>query len=181
MNERYNVLFGVISPIVGIFFTITSIILSPWFNWRNNALSDLGHSINSEVASLFNIGLLISGFLLIYYSISIFKNHAKYTSYFLIFAGLMFQLVATFDEIYGYLHFQVSLLFFVALGFVSLTYIIEKRSIIASISLFIGLISWIVYGMNIIKMGIAIPETISSFTTSIWIILSARSIYLDYQ
>lgn len=140
-------------------------------------MSDLGHSVNSEVAPLFNFGLLLSGFFTILYSITSFRNHAKYTSYVLVIVGLMLQLVAAFDEVYGSLHFQVSVLFFVSLGFASVSYIIEKRSVLAVAALVIGLCAWIFYGLEIYSAGIAVPEAISSMATVTWVMLSALRIY----
>ena len=185
MSEQKYALFGLVGPLIAIFFIVVSIVLSPWFSWGSNALSDLGRSADiemmpkSEVAPLFNFGLLLSGFLTIFYSITSFRNHAKYTSYFLVFAGLSLQLVATFDEVYGSLHFQVSVLFFVALGFASISYIIEKRSVLAVAALVIGLCSWILYGLEIYSAGIAVPETISSMAFVTWVMVSALRIYFD--
>ena len=179
MNERNYGLFGLVAPLIAIFFIVVSIVLSPWFSWWSNALSDLGHSVNSEVAPLFNFGLLLSGFLTILYSITSFRNHAKYTSYVLVIVGLSLQLVATFDEVYGSLHFQVSVLFFMALGFASISYIVEKRSVLAFAALIIGSVSWILYGLEIYSAGIAVPETISSIATVTWVMLSALRLYFD--
>lgn len=183
MRERNYALFGLVAPLIAIFFIVVSIVLSPWFSWWSNALSDLGCSATTEVAPksdvapLFNFGLLLSGFFLIFYSITSFRNHAKYTSYVLVIVGLTLQLVATFDEVYGSLHFQVSVLFFVALGFASISYVIEKRSVIAFASLIIGLASWILYGLEIYSSGIAVPETISSMASVTWVMLSALRIH----
>ena len=179
MSERNYALFGLVAPLIAIFFIVVSILLSPWFSWWSNALSDLGHSVNSDVAPLFNFGLLLSGFLTILYSITSFRNHAKYTSYVLVIVGLSLQLVATFDEVYGSLHFQVSVLFFMALGFASISYIIEKRSVLAFAALIIGSVSWILYGLEIYSAGIAVPETISSIATVTWVMLSALRLYFD--
>ncbi|UCC58702.1 MAG: DUF998 domain-containing protein [Candidatus Bathyarchaeum sp.] len=179
MNERKYALLGLLGPVTAIFFVLISIIFSPRFSWWSNALSDLGHSDNSEVAPLFNFGLLLSGFFMIIYSITIFRNHAKYTSYLLAIIGLSLQLVATFDEIYNPLHFQVSVLFFVTLGFASVIYAMEKRSVVAFAALIIGFGSWILYGIGIYSAGIAVPEAISSVATFAWIMLSALRIYFN--
>jgi len=185
LREQNYALFGLVAPLTAIIFIVVSIVLSPWFSWWSNALSDLGRSAatdvapKSEVAPLFNFGLLLSGFLTILYAITSFRNHAKYTSYFLVLVGLALQLVATFDEVYGSLHFQVSVLFFVALGFASISYVIEKRSVLAVAALIIGLCSWILYGMEIYSVGIAVPETISSMASVTWVMLSALRIHFD--
>ena len=184
MNERNCALLGLLAPLIAIFFIAVSIVLSPWFSWGSNALSDLGRSAatdgasKSEVAPLFNFGLLLCGFLIILYSFTSFRKHAKYTSYVLIIAGLALQLVATFDEVYGSLHFLVSVLFFAALGFASISYCVEKRSVLAFAALVIGSVSWILYGLEIYSAGIAVPETISSMATVLWVMLSALRIYL---
>jgi hypothetical membrane protein len=185
LSERNCALLGILAPLVAIFFIVVSIVLSPWFSWGSNALSDLGRSAatdvapKSEVAPLFNFGLLLCGFLMILYSFTCFRKHAKYTSYVLVIVGLTLQLVATFDEVYGSLHFQVSVLFFMALGFASISYIVEKRSVLAFAALIIGSVSWILYGLEIYSAGIAVPETISSMATVTWVMLSALRLYFD--
>jgi len=179
LNERNYALIGLLAPMIAIFFIAVSIILSPWFSWGNNALSDLGYSVNSEVAPLFNFGLLLTGFLIIIYSIASFRNHAKYTSYILVIVGLTLQIVATFDEAYRGPHFLVSVLFFASLGFASITYTIEKRSVMGFVALVIGSVSWIFYGMKIYNAGIAVPEIISAMAAVTWVMLSALRIYLQ--
>ena len=179
MNDRNYALFGLLGPLTALLFIGISIILSPWFSWGNNALSDLGHSVSSDVAPLFNFGLLLSGFFTILYALTSFRNHAKYTSYFLMLTGLALQLVATFNEVYKPLHFQVSVLFFLTICFVSVSYIIEKRSVLAVAALIVGLVSWIMYGLEIISVGIAVPETVSAMATSIWVVRSALKIYFN--
>ena len=178
MNERNYALFGIFAPLIVSIFIAASIALSPWFSWGSNALSDLGHSAR-DVAPLFNFGLLLCGFLIIFYAITCFRSHAKYTSYFLIFSGLALQMVATFNEVYKPFHFQVSLLFFVSLGFASISYAVEKRSVLAVIALFVGFASWILYGLEIYSVGIAVPETVSSMAIVTWVMLSALRIYFD--
>jgi len=92
-------------------------------------------------------------------------------------AGLALQLVAAFDEVYGGLHFLVSVLFFAALGFASICYAVEKRSVLAFVALAVGSVSWLLYGLEIYSAGIAVPETVSSMATVLWVMLSALRIY----
>ncbi|MDG6222412.1 MAG: DUF998 domain-containing protein [Candidatus Bathyarchaeota archaeon] len=174
-KDRYFALFGIIGPTFAIVLILVTIGLSPWFSWSQNALSDLGHSVKSAVAPLFNFGLLLGGFFIILYSLTSFRKNAKKTSYFLAFTGLSLQFVATFDEVYGTLHFFVSILFFCSLGFASTSYALEKKSRLAALALIIGLVSWILYGLSFYESGIAVPETISSVATTSWVIKSAIS------
>ena len=178
MSDRRCALFGVVGPLVAYFFIGVSIMLSPWFSWWSNALSDLGHSVDRDVASLYNFGLLLAGFFIIIYSITAFRNHAKYSSCCLLVSALILQLIATFDEVYGSLHFVVSVLFFVLLGFASLVYAVERKSILALAAFVIGLGSWILYSAGMYSTGVAVPETISSVVTVSWVMLSAIKIYL---
>lgn len=179
MSEKKHALFGLLGPSIALFFVLVSIIFSPWFSWWNNALSDLGHSVYSEVAPLFNFGLLLSGFFMIFYSITAFRNHAKYASHFLVISGFCLQLIATFDEVYASLHFLVSVLFFVSLGFASIIYAAEKKSVAAYVALVLGFGSWVSYWAGIYTAGIAVPEAISSMAAFAWVMLSALRIYFD--
>jgi hypothetical membrane protein len=179
LNDRYYALTGVLGPIIAIICIVVAISLSPWFSWESNALSDLGHSVNSEVAPIFNFGLLLSGFFIVIYSLTSFSKVSKYTYCLLVIVGLALQLVATFNEVYRFLHFQVSVLFFAALGLASISYIIEKKSILAVGALIFGSISWILYALEIYKAGIAVPETISTIATATWVVISALRIYFQ--
>lgn len=177
MKERNYALLGVAAPLVAFIFIAVSIALSPWFSWGSSALSDLGHSVSSSVAPLFNFGLLLCGFLMIVYSFTCFRKYAKYSSYTLVLAGLSLQLIATFDEVYRPLHFIFSVLFFASIGLASLTYFIEKKSKLALVALIVGALSWILYGLDFYSAGIAVPETISAVAVVSWVMLYAFRIY----
>jgi hypothetical membrane protein len=181
MQKDNYALTGILGPLTAIIFITAAIVLSPWFSWGNNALSDLGNSVGSDTASIFNFGLLLTGFLTIIYATTSFKKHARITSYALTLAGFSLQLVGAFDEVYGMLHTQISVLFFATLAIASISYMIEKRSLLAASALIIGLASWILYGLEIYSSGIAVPEAISSMATATWVVISALRIYLNKQ
>lgn len=176
-NEKYYALLGIIGPFVTYLSIWVSIMFSPWFSWQRNALSDLGHSIKSEVAPIFNLGLLLTGFLIIMYTVTVFKKQAKYTSICLITSAIILQLVATFDEVYGSLHDVVSVLFFVSIWITSVVNAIEKKSLLALMAFIVGLGSWILYGMKVYRAGIAVPEIISFVAVASLLQLSAIKIY----
>ncbi|MFZ7138193.1 MAG: DUF998 domain-containing protein [archaeon] len=175
LKKRFFTLFGIVGPLTAMVFISLSMFLSHWFSWSQNALSDLGHSINSPVAALFNFGLLLTGFFIILYSLTSFRKHAKNTSYFLLAAGLSLQFIAMFDEVYGSLHTAVSILFFIMLSLSSISYFVEKRSTLAAFALIIGVLFWVIYGLDLCAFGIAVPETVSSVASAFWVI---RSSYL---
>ncbi len=173
MNKRVYALLGIVGPLIAYVSIGASIALSPWFSWETSALSDLGHAVDSEAAPIFNLGLLLAGFLIAVYAITVFKRHAKYTSIFLVMSALSLQLVATFDEAYGFLHVVVSVVLFLSIGAASLTYAIERKSYLAAAAFMIGLISWVLFGMKTYSLGVAVPETISTVMAVSWMIYSA--------
>jgi len=179
MNRKIYALFGVISPLVAYAFIGVSIAFSPWFSWKRNALSDLGHSVKSGVAPIYNFGLLLTGFLAMIYAVTALRNYARWTSYSLLISAFMLQLVAAFDEVYGLLHSVVSILFFISLGSTTIVYAVERKSVLAVTSFIIGLFSWVFYWAGIYNAGVAVPEIISSLAVLPWIISSALKIYIS--
>ena len=169
-------LLGIVGPLTAYIFIGLSIGLSTSFSWYRNALSDLGHAQRSGVAPIFNFGLLASGFLITIYSVKSLSEYAKYTSMSLTFSALMLQAVAAFDEIYGDLHFLVSILFFVSIGFSCIIYSIEKKSILAALAFTVGLSSWILYWAGLYKSGVAVPEIISAVAATLCIVQSTFKI-----
>ncbi|MEM1514606.1 MAG: DUF998 domain-containing protein [Candidatus Bathyarchaeia archaeon] len=128
---------------------VLSINLLQSFSWYTSALSDLGHAQNSNVAPIFNLGLLVSGFLVALYSAKSLINYAKYISISLLFSALMLQAVTTFNEIYGRIHLIVSILFFISAGATCIIYSVERRFILAALSFLAGLLAWMLWWMDI--------------------------------
>jgi hypothetical membrane protein len=96
----------------------------------------------------------------------------------LLISALLLQLVAAFDEVYGFLHVLVSVLLFVSFGVASIAYTVERKSFLALAAFAVGLLSWVLYGAKIYSAGIAVPETISSVATMSWVVFSAFEIYV---
>ena len=178
MRKEICALFGVVGPLVGYVSIGVSIALSPWFSWGRNALSDLGHAVKSGVAPIFNFGLMLTGFLIMIYAVTVLRGYARRTSYSMVISAFILQLVAAFNEVYGLLHFVVSFLFFISLGPTSILYATERKSSLAVIASIIGLLSWVFYWARIYNAGVAVPETISTLAVLLWIISSAFKIYI---
>lgn len=165
MNK--SALYGIFAIIALYSSIFISIYISPWFKWTENALSDLGNLSHSS-APVFNFGLLISGLLIILYSIKALTSHAPKTSYFLAFNGLCLQLVALFCENYGVIHFYVSVLLFSSLLFSSIAYFIEEKCYLSLIVL-LEIPIWILHFQGFLFKGVAIPEILSSFLMLPWL------------
>ena len=178
MQERVDALFGVFGPLLVYVSIFLSLLISPWFSWENNMLSDLGHAGTSNPAPIFNLGLSLAGFFMMIYALTVFKKHAKYSSYCLLVSTFFVQLLAAFNEAYGSLHYVVAVPHFVMLSITSIVYTIEKRSAVALITFSIAMFSWLLYTLNIFNIGIAVPETVSKLVVA-WIMYSAIRIFFD--
>lgn len=178
MGEKNYALLGILGPLTTYALIAASIILSPWFCWEKNALSDLGHAIKSQAAPIFNFGLFLGGFLLIIYSMKTLVRNAKYSGLSLLVASLLLQLIALFNETYPRLHYAVSVLFFIAIIVGSLAYAFEAKSPLGVVGFIVGFGSWIIYfmaGTSIV--GVAVPETISSTAALLWVAQSTIKAY----
>ncbi len=161
---------GVIGLSIGYCGILLSIILSPWFSLRENALSDLGHATSSNVAALFNITLVLTGFILYNYSVRYLVNRYRFSGYLLAITSFFLILVGVFDEVYGGIHWFVSLCFFMLLGATSIVYSVEAHNFLGITAFIIGLSSWAILWSKVFKIGAAVPELVSIIAVSIWII-----------
>ena len=148
-------------PLILIFI---SALLSPWFDPFSNALSDLGHATKSEVAPLFNFGLACGGFLATIASIKYLIRRNEILGLNVACSGFLLTLIGVFDEVYGFLHFFVSVAFFLSLlAFLVAYWIYYKRSKLLLLSVSLALFTWYLhFGPKMIK-GAAIPELVSIF------------------
>lgn len=177
MRRNTVILLG-LAPLVTLYSSIAIAILSsPWFNWVNNALSDLGHATQSSAAPIFNFGLVLTGALIILFSLLCLSNHAKWTAYTAAIMGFSLQLVGTFNETYGPLHFYVSVLLFLSLLACSLVYFAEKRCIPALITP-LAAIAWVMLFQGIIFKGAALPEIITSFAFLPCFLIALKNTYI---
>ena len=80
-------------------------------------------------------------------------------------SGYSLVLVAVFDEVYGRLHFWVSVLFFISLAALLCIYIAVSKGILqrvsAAIALILALLAWVIHLTFKQPPGAAIPELIS--------------------
>ncbi|MCJ7610147.1 DUF998 domain-containing protein [Candidatus Bathyarchaeota archaeon] len=173
----YYALLGLAAPVVAYIFIGVAIAQSPWFRWDGNALSDLGHSSWSSVAPVFNFGLLFTGFLIVAYALLSLRHSARWTSLALAVAAFSLQLVGAFNEVYGVLHYAVSILFFVSMGVASLVYAAVRRSYLGVAAFAIGLAAWVLYWLDIYSSGVAVPEAVSTLAVMPWVMSTALRIY----
>lgn len=172
---------GILSPILTLFFIALAINSYRFFDWEINALSDLG-IISGITSVLFNNGLIIGGFLILFFIPGLYFLLSK--TIFSFFSLSIFALACCFLIVIGLfpenivpIHYLVSVGFFICLP-ISLFlvsgsfYLIKKKFWVLFSLLFAFLVTipWIIYFSTEIFKAIAIPEIISGFGISIWVI-----------
>ena len=160
-----SLMFVLATAVIPFMAIAVSAALYPGFSLYSNALSDLGHSLRSPSAPIFNSALTISSFLLAIQAVIYVWEVDHLLSINLLVTAFFLQLVAVFNEAYGIrfgnIHFVVSALFFVALEFFLISYsfrIKKKWGLIASIVI---VIVWTMHFVINEPPGAAIPELIS--------------------
>jgi len=119
---------GVVIALIFFSSLYYSISLADWFDWRRNALSDLGNSVMSSVAAQFNFSLLLVGLLMILLALNHVRRSSRVSWILFAISGFLLQMIAAFDEVYGQLHFLTSVAIFASMGLTILADSIELRS-----------------------------------------------------
>lgn len=175
----YRRILGILSAVMAYPFIMVSIFLSPWFNFYDNALSDLGNiARNRSVAYVYNSGLIIAGSLVSLFAllISIRYRSWKYLpwSALLMITGVSLALVGVFPEDAGRIHGLVSTVFFFMMALTMLVYSLcawpLRSSAIAIAAFAFSLASILVWSIEWSWKGVAIQETISSLMASVWLL-----------
>jgi len=152
---------GIVGVVIPLVFIGVAILYSPWFDVANNALSDLGHAMRSSAASIFNLGLCLGGFIVGTHAVYYMINVDKLFGLLLTSSGFNLILIAVFDEVYGTLHFIVSVIFFLMLAVFLVVYSIRFKSVTAIAAVIISLVIWFLHFVCDIPKGAAIPELVS--------------------
>jgi hypothetical membrane protein len=166
---------GILIPIIiftSIFFAIS---VAPWFEWTNNALSNLG--VKGLSAFFFNNGLIIGGFLIFIFSlclISLLKN--KIGAYLLFGSSISLMGIGVFPETIFLLHYFTSAAFFILITITMLIigitmYFNNSYKTLGAIALFFSIIAMVSPFTLSYLNGIAIPEAMACFPAFIWCML----------
>jgi len=174
----------VITPVITLSLILLSISYSPWFNWSENALSDLGVH---EAASLFNSTLMMGGFLTLVFATGLLQTLRRTKTGFtgaLIFVvgALSLFAIGLFPETAGRIHLYVSVSFFASAALsmliigVALVKVSERN--VGFFSMFAGLFAaavWIVF-WSLPHRGVAVPEMLSILAASSWSVVVGAKI-----
>lgn len=165
-RSRYCLAFSLLSFLTPLALIGAAAAFSGWFNIYTNALSDLGHATRSRVAPLFNLGLSLGGFIIIVYSALWLRRISPLFSALTAITGYAMTLVAVFDEVYGRLHFYVSVALFLCMATLLLYYAArlatsasKRASAILALALAVSV--WVLHLTARVPPGAAIPELVS--------------------
>ncbi len=174
---------GLAVPIVAFTCIGIAIISYAEFSWVNNALSDLG-VVAGITGPVFNSGLFTAGLLGFLFAVmglfSYFKGSNVGRAGAMVFAVATIWLMAIgiFNESFRPIHYIVSVLFFVTLpiAFWVITAALYLRrkvglAVFTLVASFVAAAPWILYYTIHYVPNVAIPETISGLTGSIWVII----------
>jgi hypothetical membrane protein len=178
--KRFGGFCGIVGSVLPIIMVFAATIISPWFRWDTNALSELGLG---EVASLFNIAMLVGGVFSFFFALGIREyltgeRLAKVGSIFIILGSMCLTLVGVFTISDHILHGIVSFGFFVLppIGFILIGFGTEEI-VIRKISLasgFAALLAILLLPMIILvlpfRVGFAVPEMAESIIIASWMI-----------
>lgn len=165
MNQkRYLIgLFSICSIAITLILSISQ---NAWFNWTQNALSDLGSS-RATNPWIFNYGLMITGVLGITYFSKLRKLklniHSKIGLIVLIINFFLSILIGIFPS-GNTLHYPISITFFIILPIATTTFgigrlkINKKKGFTILLATLIGLLAAII--ALILFKGVAVAETI---------------------
>lgn len=187
LKNRKIGLLAIIGPAYALISIAVAIMLSPWFSWRNNAISDLGVS---DVAPIFNISLIVCGILCAIFFLSMIlylKDWlGKVGMFLMLLASIALVGIGVFTEDYSPHHSYFSLAFFTLLLVASILlcgFFLVKRStrylgVTALAVVIIGFGGWVELDWG---PGIAIPEALTFVPGSIFIMMLGEWFYRTDQ
>lgn len=183
-SKRLSIAFSLslLSVVIPLGSIAISAYLSNWFDLYHNALSDLGHATRSTVSPLFNLGLSLGGLLMSVFGAKYVISYSRLIGLLVALTGYLLILISVFDEVYGSLHFIVSILFFILLLLTMLIYVLMSRNKIliltAVILLSFNAFVWYTHIALKTPRGAALPELASVFTAvPFYLHLSWKIIY----
>ncbi len=168
---------GVLTPIIVLTSILLAIHYSPWFNWTENALSDLG--VQGTAAILFNSSLVVGGVLTVIFAIGLReillnKTLGRIGTLIFILDGAILSAIGIFPETAGDIHLYVSVAFFMLLpmslflnGVAMMQEPSERK--LGLFTVIAGIVAATIWMPT--WSAVAIPEIIAALAASVWSIV----------
>ncbi len=164
-------------------FMCIIVAIASWnqFSWVNNALSDLGVQ-NGFTAIVFNIGLIMGGFLFLIFAIDLFRfvgDHfiSKVGAALFALACVMLISIGLFNENFSPTHYIVSIGLFtimpISMLFLVAAFWVQGKHILSVFTLTLALLAaavWLLEFTVHYVSGVAIPEFVSGLAGAAWVI-----------
>jgi hypothetical membrane protein len=179
---RVSGICGFLAPLIAFAFIFSAIAFYSEFSWVDNALSDLG-VVAGVTAVLFNSGLIISGVLCFVFATGLFmflgeRAVGKIGAFIFVLASLALFAIGVFPESIRPVHYFVSVMFFVLLPISMLvivgTFWLMRQVRMAVFTLLVAVAAaapWILLFSVQYVSGVAVPEAVSAFASSVWAVV----------
>lgn len=171
---------GIVGSVLTLAMVFVATIISPWFRWDTNALSEMGVG---EVSLIFNSAMIIGGFFNFLFALGIreklgVEGLRKHGVALIMLGSVSLALVGIFTVSYPILHGIVALgtfilppIGFILIGFSSKQSTMKEFSIITGIAaLMTILILPFILLILPFNVGFAVPEIIEGLIVAAWII-----------
>jgi hypothetical membrane protein len=170
---------GIAAPIVALTCIFFAIVSHPQFSWTDNALSDLG-VVEGATSTLFNSGLVTGGILTAMFGLGLSmllkqKTVGKLGSIFFILDAASLTAIGIFPENARPMHFYASVTFFalfpIATFLVAASFFLMEKARRGTFTLLAATFAtavWVAQFSIHYVPQVAIPETLSSLSASIW-------------
>ena len=173
---------GVVTPFLVFSCIIVAVLSWPSFSWVNNALSDLGVHWGFT-ATIFDLGLVVGGFLFMVFAAGLFVFLGKHLVgklgvCLLFLACLSLVGIGVFNETFTPTHYIVSVMFFVSLPLSMLVLVgtlwLNGDRKLSMFTLALGLAAaapWVLEFTFPYVSGVAIPELVSGLAGAAWTVV----------
>jgi len=174
-NHERNYLFSWIAliwPWITIFLIILNILISPWFSWYKNALSDLGVH---QYGFIFNSAIFTEGIINGLYFFFLGKNSRQ--RYLIVIGSFSLPLVGVFNENFHLLHLIFALIYFIFMPMYIILNFGYTENLNKFFNIIIGTASLFVIIVGILSsfrlipriLGLGVYEMLEAVLISMWI------------
>ncbi len=174
--------YGLVAAWIAYPLIAASIILSPWFSFYDDALSDLGnYGRQGGVALIFNAGLIIAGIFAAIAGVAIARamktRWALPWTILLSLSGMNLVLVGVFSMDLGLIHWAVSVSLFTLFGLTMLVYAATSPKLRAGwLGFYAGcaaVASIVIWSFSWPWRGVAIQETAAALLVSVMLTMAS--------
>lgn len=169
---------GMLAPFIAFILMLLATVSSPQFSWAENDLSDLGIQ-EGVTATMFNTGLIVSGVLAVIFAIGLFtfireNLFGRIGAFVFVLDTVALTAIGVFPENVEPVHYYASVTFFtlfpISMFFLFAAFLQTSKTKLGIFTSMVAILAAIVWAVPFDK-GVAIPETLSALSASIWAVV----------